>query len=217
MITEFIARAVGLQVVNMGPLTGDAPTEAIAFRVGCGVLPNGELNLYYSGVYRFTISASNTIDNYLMSLAIDPDGVPWTTPTEPEPAKGKSNLSVRHNQRSHLVFVLENMNWQFTEVEQQPPFKVKDGFAGYYMAAKCAWLEDPILKKAKVGPYPDANARCRVASFIADTAGHLGLPTPVDHVPFNINLDLRLRRADQKIRLLPIIIDPDVGYPGGHS
>ena len=85
------------------------------------------------------------------------------------------------------------------------------------MDAKCAWLDDPILKTTKVGKYPDKDVRCRVASFVADTAGHLGVNPPVDHVPFNINLDLRLRRADGKIRLLPIIIDPDVGYPGGHS
>jgi hypothetical protein len=199
----------------MGTLNGNPPSPAVAYRVGIGV-QDGEVFLSYSGVYRFKVSIANPIETYLKRLAVEPEKVPWLPTTELEPIKGKTNLTIRHKERSHLVFVLEDKNWQFTE--SGPPFMIQSGKRTYYVNPQCAWLEDQILKNPVVGLIPPADVGCRVATFIANSADDPGHAGGGDYyAAFNINIDLKLRRADKNLRLLPIVIDPDVGYPGGHS
>jgi hypothetical protein len=150
-----------------------------------------------------------------MSLAQQPDANKGSLPKEPVPGHSKSNLSIRFDQYAYIVILLEDGNWKFSAGAE--PFQVEQGNAAYYTNPLCAWVDSAGAHTGKTPP-PDS---CRVACFAADAAeDKANSDDPLDFsTGFNIYLDLALERKDNPniTRLLSIVVDPDVGHPGGNE
>lgn len=211
-MTMQYVRVTSLKVVPMGTLNKAPPTHAIVYRLN--IKPkNKKVDVEYSGAYHHDFGPNEDIVSFLKRLAQNPDANMGTGPDEPVPGHGKSNLSIRFDQFAYIVILLEDGNWKYSE--ERAPFEVEEGNAPYYTNPICAWMYNngPV-----VGPTPPANT-CRVACFVADAAeDKINSPNPHDFATaFNIYLDLALERKDNPniTRLLSIVVDPDVGHPGG--
>lgn len=203
-----------LQVEPMGPLRKPPPRRAVVWRLD--IKPkNQKIDIEYSGVYDHAFGPGEDIVSFLKALAQQPDANKGNPPKEPVPGHGKSNLSIRFDQFAYIVIVLEDGNWKYSG--GVAPFQIEKGNANYYTEPLCAWLENG---QPKTGPTPPADT-CRVACFVADAADDkANSPNPLDFsTAFNIYLDLALERKDDPdiIRLLSIVVDPDVGHPGGNE
>lgn len=201
-------------VVEMGKLSDrippDPPTHVIAWQLEI-TASGGEVNVSYPKVWEFDLNGDK-IEKYLEEYARDPDKARGKAPKEDKPDKGKTNLSIRNKEYCYIVFVLANKNVQFSESPQEA-FKVEKDNDKFYMEPLCAWLDGTNFKIGrKAGP------KSRVACFIADSERDQQASTQEFFTSFNIYLDLRLKRSDDPRieRLLPIVIDPDVGHPGGN-
>jgi len=206
---------VDLPVEEMGNLNGALPVDALAFKVRLSVDRADQIMIEYTKAASFQIDPALGIAHYLKEIAADPANVHWRGVKEPEPHKSNSTLSVRHNGFSYLIFVLEQQNWQYAV--KIPPFLVLQGKKDYYTNALCAWSD--IEEPAKVPPdYAQAMVACFIANSAADPESHTGSDFAI---PFNIYVNLRLPGVDaagnRVTKLLPIVFDPDVGYPGGHT
>lgn len=195
----------------MGTLSGKGPpTRVLAWKLLMDINKTGEVDISYSEAWKFDITSTETIKTHLEKYARDPNKSFGKKPKEPFPNKTKSNLSIRHKDYSYMLFVVANPNLQF--VEGGEPFEVENNNSQFYIDPLCAWLDNGQVKFGR-----EAGPGCRVACFIADSVEDQKASSEEFFTNFNINLDLMLKRIDNptQIRPLPIVIDPDVGHPGG--
>jgi hypothetical protein len=122
----------------------------------------------------------------------------------------KSELSLNNREYRYLVFVLnEETNWQFArEVEPFSLFKEKGDnptdLRKYYM--------NPISfdgSGTPIKPGSEPYKKSMVAFFIA--RGQCRPPSEGDR--FNIHVDIN----EEDDKYIPVMIDPDVGHPGGST
>ncbi|HMC90986.1 MAG TPA: hypothetical protein VKI45_00870 [Allosphingosinicella sp.] len=116
-------------------------------------------------------------------------------------------LSLRENQATYIVFKLNCANCRF--VRNNVPFRTQGHKDKYHVNPRVVWLSGGAPTS---GDKPDANANAVIGYFIAyndvdsqDNPGEF-------RSGFNLYLELTDPSGD-----VPISIDPDVGYPGGHS
>lgn len=129
---------------------------------------------------------------------------------EPHPKEPyKTNLSLQNRTYCYVILKLSARNWQFSRNE--------DPVTLGYEATK---PQEVYFSPRKVDEQGNILGRgavqddCKVAYFIADGAVAHGLePDRVD--PFNLHLDIMVKDSDDNPSPIPIIIDPDVRYPGG--
>lgn len=105
-----------------------------------------------------------------------------------------------------FIRLCRTVQWRFTEqaAAGKEPFGTLDLFTPHFVS--------DAIRVASDGTNWDAQSRvgnCTVARFIADSRN---IPDGV-RIQFNINLD----SIDSRGRIIPFIIDPDVGYPGGNG
>lgn len=121
----------------------------------------------------------------------------------------KSPLSVKNFKYSYLIFKLTGKNWQFSR--DKDPFSI--GLPGlkkklYFQARR---VDD---QGATVSP-GDVKDDCKIAYFISDGAkATSGTPRRYSD-DFNFHLDLIYYDSAGARQHMPIVIDPDVRYPGG--
>jgi hypothetical protein len=176
---------------------------------------NSILGYCYSEITHVDLSNNTQFNNLLQKFAaFKPLGLS-TSIQEYRPCPSSLSLSIGGNQQSggkaelaHVVIRLSSKyRWRFTEQYKdgnRPPF----GAASEYTPAV---LSDAIRVASDGTTWDDSYhfGSCLVARFIADPR-HLGAG---ERNRFNINLDV----LDGRERVIPIIIDPDVGYPGGNG
>jgi len=199
-------------VVDMGRSRVTPPKHVIGWKLKIQTDAAGEIDISYAEAWAFDMAQDETIEKYIKEYAADPDKVRGNPPTDPYPNKSKSNLSIRHDAFSYMVFILYNKNTQFCEGGEA--FRVERNNDDYYTDPYCAWDYNGTIATGRT-PGPG----CRVASFLANSAEDQAASTTEFFTSFNIYLDMRLKRKDDptQIRSLPIVIDPDVGYPGGNQ
>jgi hypothetical protein len=213
----FVPRITSDNVTGLGSKPANLPTNVIMWKVEIS-LQGGIIDITYAGVATHSLvqgGAVQPIEEYLEALARG-QYPQWRNPGEPVP--GKTSLSIRHTDFSYFVFVLDEKNWQF--MEGNTPFKVQVGKSAYYRYAQCAWIDDDENETFYFTPSPPRGKSCKVACFIADSASDQvdwGGFTGHFRTQFNFYLDVVLKRGAVPNRLLPIVIDPDVGYPGGRE
>jgi hypothetical protein len=199
-------------VVEMGRSRVPPPQHVIGWKLAILTDSAGDVDISYLDSWAFDMAPGENIDKYIKEYAGDPDKVRGKPPSDPYPNKSKSNLSIRHDAFSYMVFILHNKNLQFCEGNEA--FRVERNNADYYTDPLCAWDVNGAISTGRI-----PGARCRVASFLANSAADQAASTMEFFTSFNIYLDMRLKRKDDEsqIRTLPIVIDPDVGYPGGNQ
>lgn len=134
---------------------------------------------------------------------------PATRPRLTQPYK--STLSLSNNRLSYVIYVLTKKNWQFAR--RGWPITVMLTPTGRYYGARRADASGYV--GADSGQDIDGNFTwirddCHVAFFIADGRS----PAP-DGDNINLHVDLTFRDLDQNEYYMPLIIDPDIRWPGG--
>ncbi|MES2441749.1 MAG: nucleotide synthetase [Pseudomonadota bacterium] len=117
-----------------------------------------------------------------------------------------SSLSISSKVPRYLVFMLSSTkNWQFAQTG--PAITVTQGTAAvnYFEGFRV----DPNGVPTLNGPGGSGLDYCRVAYLVNVRTGGLRFSHP-----FNLNVDLFNDREDQ---ITPIMIDPDIRYPGGDT
>ena len=198
------------------PAANDLPTHVITWKLA--ITKNGGLiGFDYDKVAEHRLAAGQSIDDYLTLLATErpPQGLNWHEPNlKPRPAHQprETPLSIEHNGYSYIVYWLEDVNWHFTA--EHEPFEIQAGKEDLYRDPRCAYLvgTTPRVRRA-----PESGARCRVASFISNGAANQAGGDDLDEfvTPFNFYVTIRSTKGG-RTRYLPLVIDPDVGYPGGN-
>ncbi|MFL6857916.1 MAG: hypothetical protein ACJ8EB_08420 [Allosphingosinicella sp.] len=201
---------------------GTTPAGQEPNHVVCWVLKmkvsGSKIAFVYHKAWSFDMAAGKTIVDYIREYALDPDLLRGHTPNAPiDRDKTKTDLSIRSQERAYCVIITAHDNLYFST--RSEPFMVeKSGTSpdndAYYTNPLCGWFDSSGLFKTG----RTAGDGCRVAAFIADAAADGGASNPQDFsTSFNIYLDIaQTQTGDPTIRRLPLIVDPDVGYPGGH-
>lgn len=212
MVALVKASILANDVVDMGRSRQTPPIRVYGWKIRIDVDSQHNIDLSYVEAWTFDMAHGETIDKYVKEYAKDPDTVRGKPPIDRYPNKSKSNLSIRHDGFSYMVFILGNPNTQFNEGGEA--FRVERHNDTYYTDPYCAWEYNGMIATGRI-PGP----KCRVASFLANSAEDQANSTTEFFTNFNIYMDLRLARKDDptQIRALPIVVDPDVGYPGGNE
>lgn len=130
-------------------------------------------------------------------------------PDNPRPkAPYKSQLSLQNKTYCYVILKLTGKNWQFSR--DRDPFSI-----GLSSTDPEVYFE-PRKVDAQGGIVPRGEVRdeCRIAYFIADGATAYDDATAYED-PFNLHLDLIDEDSHGQPSPVPIIIDPDVRFPGG--
>lgn len=119
-----------------------------------------------------------------------------------------SKLSLQNKKYCYVIFKLKAKNWQFAH--DSDPFTL--GFQSIdpevYYAPRKANERGEIQDRGK------EVMGSRIALFIADGArAYEDVDSYID--PFNYHLELIDTNSNGQPSLVPIVIDPDVRYPGG--
>jgi hypothetical protein len=218
---------VGIELVDLfaSPLSGisspmndgagdkpsnELPKQVLAWKVNWDKV-NSELVFFYELVAPYTLP-TGTIEELhaFLNKIISGQDPGWRAPKSGSGNTGVSPLSIRHVERSIMVFYLDRANnWEYSK--KKLPFQVEVGLEDYYTFARAA-----VLVGGNVKLVAKPNDGCNCALFIADAASDRadhGIGTDkYFRTSFNIYVDLL---TAQPPRRLPIAIDPDVGHPGG--
>lgn len=215
---------------NINPMTRSSPYTwpstgmmAIAWHIDIGMDSEGQIDLSYTRAEECgLINSDDTLRKVLSELILHPETInDWDTPKTESPMR--TPLSIASKEDLVMIFVLNRKrNWQFSI--NHDPFMIQTGFEQHYFNParvikdfrelhNIDWIIDPINMAGAV--VNTVVKKCKVAYFIAKTAAHY-VQVNNPHVAFNIYVDLMIKnRGGNKIRL-PIVIDPDVGHPGGN-
>lgn len=172
------------------------------------------INVHYRRVAKHVLAQGNDIDDFLKEAAKGnlPQDLTWHevewTPRNGNPPR-ETPLSIRHNEHAHMIFLLKEMNWQF--MGGHDPFRVQKDKGTRYTRPRCAWIKDgaPVAERQ-----PD-RGQCRVAGFVSNAKADMGVQREFV-TQFNFYISIKITGKDGKERYLPLVIDPDVGYPGGN-
>jgi hypothetical protein len=187
-----------------------SPKKVIFWRIKIGEDAAGNITAGYSGVATMDMASSKDITKILQQTV---DGILPQTWKAPQKAGHKSPMFIQNNEEAHMVFVVNSGNYEFSENSE--PFQVEVGKDDFLLKPRCSWrAADGTFHCERKLPRGE---RCRVASFIADSDDDLATGGGISfQTSFNIYLDLRLPSDNPGgVLLIPIAIDPDVGYPEG--
>ena len=175
-------------------------------------IKGGQFSLKYESFGQIEIDSSQatkTFEYYLKRFA---EGWHPNEGQQPKPGNGnrKSELSIRVEEWVYIAIRLSSKkdNWRYCH--EDDPFTVGQGGESILFEPRRVAPDGSII-----GKYESA-LESKAAYFIVDGAS---IKTAVDSdpsvagvaIPFNIHLEL----VDRNGKFIPIIIDPDVGYPDG--
>jgi hypothetical protein len=209
------ARPLVGETEKLGDPPANPPRRVITWKITL-TKNGGTIGIEYDKVAVHQLTVPQTIDDYLKLLAANnpPADLNWHDPDiRPRPThqSRETPLSIEHNDYSYIVYWLEDANWYFTP--EHEPFEILKGKKHLYLDPKCAWLVGSVATTGRLPPY---DAQCRVASFVANSAAEPRDDRGEFVTPFNFYITIRSTKGG-RIRYLPIVVDPDVGYPGGNA
>jgi len=193
--------------LNMEELeNGSLPTIATVRELEVDGGPN-RIEARYSGAnYEVNLTNFGGLEQVLLrlhngSLSMAQNGVPT--------GEHKTPLSLKNREYCYVIFKLKSKNWQFSG--DKPPFSIGIDWwkKGWYFNAR------KVYNGIDQGHLAQKNG-CMIAYFIADGAAALDdAPNGKYSHGFNFHLDLIYEDSDHQPSYMPIIIDPDIRYPGG--
>lgn len=172
------------------------------------------IEVSYAQMAKYTLE-SEKITAFLSRALEKPDLVKWGTVYAHKPGEYHSRLSIKTNELTYIGIVLECTNCRYMSGEE--PFRVQSNRKYYYRDARVSWLG----KDGKVldGTKPPASYERAIGYFIArahkDFKKNGKTQNGVKAFSSSFNIYLELTYPNEKP--VPISIDPDVGYPGGHT
>jgi hypothetical protein len=193
---------------------GSKPTLATLREVSFAE-SNGHLRFFFSKWSNDFNIGSNGISE-LCARILNGDDV-WVNETEPplvEPYDSPMSLQVE--ELRYVVYVLAPGNWQFASRGYPLTMGTKGAGKDTYYDAHRVWGQNPA--DADQGtPFDDDNVTprdgCKIAYMIADGLGsRSGEPNGKYVHRLNLHVDLLFGS-----KRMPIMIDPDIRYPGGSA
>ena len=168
---------------------------------------SGTIDISYSEIAHQTSDGAATIQSTVDQVLRGEAEPSWHAPVMTSPSP--SRLSLRNDVARFFVFLLESGNYRFAAGDY--PFRVEDGKQAYFRQARCVWPEGEGFSHGRL---PPVGAVSKAAYFLADSDRDLEASGGLAfRSKFNIYLNLDYPEGAP----IPICIDPDVGYPGGHS
>jgi len=207
-----------LPYYQIPPHTGKRPSWAIVREIDFEVRHN-ELWFYFSKGSKNIQVGNEAAFGKLIDRILD-DGLDWLDVGTPEPPYA-SPLSLQNKRFSYIVYVLSSRNWQFgrhglpitagKNAQPTVPNPTPDQFfyTDAYRVGESFTDKDMGTPFEQEGAEPKDN--CKIAYVIAkgDKAGAV-----YSHA---LNLHVDLIYEGKKRRFIPLMIDPDVRYPGGSN
>lgn len=194
--------------VKLGERPDDMPAPTIATIREVDIdIRNNKIDAKYSKAnYEVDLSDVGGLSDLLVRLSrgqvhLNDDA----TPKRPY----KSQLSLQNEKYCYVILILSGKNWQFSH--DKHPFSI-----GLESTDPPAYYEPrKVDGNGVVLDRDGVKDGCRIAYFIADgPAANSGTPGVYED-PFNLHLELIDRDSEGRPSRVPIIIDPDVRYPGG--
>ena len=175
------------------------------FRVNIDVDQRGDVSFHYDNAASAAISSQPELDELIKKVA-DFKAPNWADVLST--TVGDTPFSINCTKKCVIVLVLHpGRNWQFAH--DKAPFQIKKGREEYYFnATRVDRKGTPLVGSGQ-------SYGCKVAYFYGEcdldrtNQGGGNFKTA-----FNIHLDLLLYWRGKELTL-PIVVDPDVGHPGG--
>ncbi len=168
----------------------------------------GSIRIGYSGACSSTVADEQSFRDILKGVVKGSYPANWTTPPNPRRPLTDSDLSIYTNEICYIAFVLNHKkkkHWRYTLVGD--PIK--------------KWRESPnnysnlkrMDRNGNVLPGHRPQSKCIAAYFVADGASSSNGVSSYEHY-FNLHVDILHKNNGTYV---PIVIDPDVRYPGGNE
>jgi hypothetical protein len=198
----------------MQPHTGDTPKWAIVREIDFEV-SGRDLRFFFSrGAKNVNLAQTGSFEKLVDDIL--EGAFTWYGEDVPIETPYDSPLSLQNKRLTYVVYVLSDGNWQFAR--RGRPFTIgqralpAQGKPNIYTNARRV---AESYKDADPGsPFEDESApakdNCKLGFFIANGENR-GTYTH----PINIHVDLIFEGT--KTRHMPLIVDPDVRYPGGSN
>jgi hypothetical protein len=161
---------------------------------------------YSRANYEVDLTAFNGLDDVLMRLHNNNISLKQSGAVKQE---YESPLSLGNKKYCYVIIKLVAKNWQFSGAE--PPFSIaiEQWDKGLYYEARKVHLGKKLGKDAKQNG-------CMIAYFIADgAAAYDDAPEGKYSHGFNFHLDFVYKNHKSEDTYMPVLIDPDIRYPGG--
>lgn len=192
---------------------GGLPEKAKIIEIGLGVEAGGRIQLAMTGYTDLAkCPTENDFAEQIVKYVSDPDSRPPVTPFErqyPDHACFKANdMSLRLGEAHYLVYHLDDsLSWRFSRDFE--PFTKDASIADdeIFAAPRLINVTGEMLPTGKFA------TDCRFAAFIFTPPAN----APAEYVfRFNLHIELLDDPTDpNKGAYIPLIIDPDVRWPGG--
>ena len=201
--------------VDPGLRIPDAPNNYVYPKIATirdvDILPSaGRLDAKFVGAnYEVVLDDAGGLNQVLLRLAT---GLPTPFPMPddlPLKRKFKTPLSLQNKAHAYVILRLTGKNWQFSY--DKAPFSIGPEGAAIpeaYFHARKVDAQGAIVDPAT--PTKD----CRIAFFVSDGPKAIGGLERYSHA-FNLHLDLKYKNSENQDSFMPIIVDPDIRYPGG--
>lgn len=191
-------------IFNAGPLAskeGLNPTLAIFLELDIKINKNNKIKIKYDyfGVADLTDS-KNSFDDMVAKFAAGDSVGKEIEPQEFEPCNNDLALRVGANSKAQLSYVAIRLD----------PKRIKGLSFAKQNGAFAPFAAAPGMSPKYLCNATPVGVDCLAAYFVADGAA---LASDEVIAEFSINIDI----ADNKGRIITLIVDPDIGYPGGNG
>lgn len=158
--------------------------------------------------YEVALDDAGGLNAVLRRLATNqPTPFPWPDQHEPKP-DFTTPLSLQNRKHAFVIVRLTGKNWQFSYDKAPFSLSLDAAKTGAYLHARKVDSQGGIVDPNT----PTAN--CKIAFFVAEGHRVWNGTDPFIH-GFNLHLDLRYKDSKNRDSYMPVIVDPDVRYPGG--
>lgn len=205
-IAKSLAEGGGLSLLELSS-TMPEPVSATVREIDIHFDPltNRFITKFTKANYHVNVTSYGGIAGVVSRLAHN--NLPMTDDAAPKPPF-TNQLSLQNKIYCYVVFKLTGKNWQFSYNEDPFSVALQSTVPEIYFSPRKVDQQGNILAR---GTDQD---NCKIAYFIADGAVAYDVdPQYVD--PFNLHLDVMDTDSAGQPSRIPIIIDPDVRYPGG--
>lgn len=210
-MTESVdVKILTLPLYELGEYSGAPPTSATVREIDAEIT-NNRISFFFSRAtfYVDLTTYAGGLDGLLRDVRDNKFYYGDDTSNWPDPPQ--TPLSLKNEFLTYVVYKLSSKNWQFAH--DYPPFTIgaegKDA-ACYFEARRFDrhGNKDKVHIEHRVPSAED----CVVAYFIADGWKAKGIKGRYIHA---LNVHIELIYDGRERARIPIIVDPDVRYPGG--
>jgi hypothetical protein len=202
------------EITTLGSSQGTKPKKVVFVRLALGVdTVSNNIGVAYTGMATYALG-NQSIDTVVKKVVANPSLIKWKrfathAETSGTPRAKISRLSIRNTKNTYFAFVLECNNCRYNT--EQIPFRVEKLKKDYLVDSGIAWTKNGV---PDAGDRPPPGFDKAIGYFIANSEEEMKKAQGKNfRSHFNIYLELTYPNEEP----VPISIDPDIGYPGGHE